>query len=158
MRTLLCLFLLCTLTLRGLSPLCSPLILPELLPWLLLLRPVTKTLIFIRLRGLQAEECLLPWLFQEMTTFIFFIFVLVLQLPLSLPLALLTGSLFFIFFSPLSCEPVLRRPWWSILALFSGEMLWACSSVPGDCAPAAIPKVPRVSGCPLLTPTETWGG
>lgn len=40
-----------------------------------------------------------------MATFIFFIFVLVLQLPLSLPLALLTGGLFFIFFSPLSCEP-----------------------------------------------------
>lgn len=106
MRTVLCLFLLCTLTWRGFRPLCSPLILPGLLPWwLLLLRPVTKTLIFIQFRGLQANECLLPWLFQEMATFIFFIFVLVLQLPLSLPLALLTGGLFFIFFSPLSCEP-----------------------------------------------------
>lgn len=106
MRTVLCLSLLCTLTWRGLRPLCSPLILPGLLPWwLLLLRPVTKTLIFIQFRGLQANECLLPWLFQEMATFIFFIFVLVLQLPLSLPLALLTGGLFFIFFSPLSCEP-----------------------------------------------------
>lgn len=53
----------------------------------------------------SSLHCLLSWLFQGMATFIFFIFVLVLQLPLSLPLALLTGSLFFIFFSPLSCEP-----------------------------------------------------
>lgn len=55
--------------------------------------------------GPSSLQCLLSWLFQGMAIFIFFIFVLVLQLPLSLPLALLSGSLFFIFFSPLSCEP-----------------------------------------------------
>lgn len=54
--------------------------------------------------GPSSLQCLLPWLFQGMATFIF-IFVLVLQLPLSLPLTLLTGSLFLVFFSPLSCEP-----------------------------------------------------
>lgn len=78
MRTLLCLFLLWSLALRGFSPFCSPLIPPELLPWLRLLGPVTKTLIFIQFRGLQADECLLSWLFQGMATIIFFIFVLVL--------------------------------------------------------------------------------
>lgn len=55
--------------------------------------------------GPSSLRCLLFWLFQGMATFIFFILVLVLQLPLSLPLTLLTGSLFFVFFSPLSCNP-----------------------------------------------------
>lgn len=52
----------------------------------------------------SSLQCLFFWLFQGMVVTIL-IFVLVLQLPLSLSLTLLTGSLFFIFFSPLSCEP-----------------------------------------------------
>lgn len=55
--------------------------------------------------GPSSLQCLLSWLFQGVATFISLIFVLVLQLPLSVPLTLLTSSLFFIFFSPLSCEP-----------------------------------------------------
>lgn len=54
--------------------------------------------------GPSNLQCLMSCLFQGMTAFIF-IFVLVLQLLLSFPLALFTGSLFLVFFFPLSCEP-----------------------------------------------------
>lgn len=54
--------------------------------------------------GPSDLQCLLSCLLQGTITFIF-IFVLVLQLLLSFPLALFTGSLFLVFFFPLSCEP-----------------------------------------------------
>lgn len=54
--------------------------------------------------GPSSLQCLLCWLSQGMAAF-FFIFVLVLQQLLSFPLALFTGNLFFVFFSPLSREP-----------------------------------------------------
>lgn len=54
--------------------------------------------------GPSDLQCLLSCLLQGTITFIF-IFVLVLQLLLLFPLTLFTGSLFLVFFFPLSCEP-----------------------------------------------------
>lgn len=50
------------------------------------------------------------------------------------------------------CPPVLCRPWWSILALFSGEMLWACSSIPGGLCLSSYPKGPK---SPWVSPPDS---